>query len=158
MAGQSYGDIVLERVNGANFFDIMQTSLITYWGTSHQVLRVTNNLTHVSWDFKCKHFPHSCMPPELWSTGQTRWYPWGTQLLVSTYSNCHWSLGEGGYSGKGRIWTQGKNGVWKLGGGIFWEWSDLDSGKKLEFKNFFGGGRGLCSAKSKLKVPRSGQI
>ena len=94
-----------------------------------------------------------------------RWYPWGIQQLVSTYSNRHW-LG-GGWSGKGQIWTQErKSEFWKfgvggggdlesqnpkcqdlpkfqfLGGGVIWKVKTQSAKIRLNFNFWEGGGSG----------------
>ena len=85
---------------------------------------------------------------EVQKQKKTRWYRWGIQRLVSTYSNCHWWRGV--CSGEGKIWTQERKldfGGW----GVFWKRSDLNTGKKIRVWKF-GGVSGKSKTTQSAKV------
>ena len=79
--------------------------------------------------------------PQSMQKKRPRWYPWGIERLVSTYSNrqnskCHdlpiFQFGEGGVLGKVRFGLRKNNCLefWA----VFWERSDLDLKENWSFE------------------------
>ena len=83
---------------------------------------------------------------------KTRWYPWGIQRLVSTYSNRHWDKGGGGGSGSQNSKCQDLPKFQFSGGGGVLEVKSQSAKICLNF-NFFGGGGGVLN-----QIPEQGVV
>ena len=81
---------------------------------------------------------------------KTRWYPWGIQRLVSTYSNRHWDKGGGAGSQNSKCQDLPK---FQFSGGGGCSGSQIPKCQDLPKFQFFWGGGGVLN-----QIPEQGVV